>query len=364
MSSGCCGIFETARLLIVSVPKRLARHPGRDGVVTAAAADYRFGRDSRWSTSIVTVTGWSAIRRHCHTQLGPAGTRRRHAIRGFGRPAPEDVSGELAGHRSLPEVPTRTTASVLLPSQQPERRPRRQLGSCRGGLPDNRAYAPTRGWLRTLVALSLSCSRRRSSFGVVPRHAVRPRSRAATPHGVSWHSLSIDRSRRPLRREWMQPSRQPQSCRRDRRRKTPSLSWPFPSRPSCNSRSIVLLQRHAFRYRNRDSYILRKRVCLPLLAKWRVTRMFTLTPPQQQWPVPDAIARGRAMGLRCRQRQAPVAERTCAYPDAPASTQLPTGRPWLVIVTDAPVRSTPAKSPLSFGWAPWSWPSSRTEISL
>jgi hypothetical protein len=34
-------------------------------------------------------------------------------------------------------------------------------------------------------------------------------------------------------------------------------------------------------------------------------------------------ARERALDLRCRQRQAPVAERTRAHPDAPASTQLP-----------------------------------------
>ena len=153
---------------------------------------------------------------------GPAGTRRRHAIRGFGRPAPQDVWGERAGHRSMPELTTGTTASVLLLSQQPERRPRRQLGSCRGGLPDNRGYAPTRGWLRTLVALLLSCSRLRSSFGVVPRHAVRPRSRAAMRRGVCWHSWSKDRSRRSLRRV-IPPSRRPRSCRRDRRPRTPSL---------------------------------------------------------------------------------------------------------------------------------------------
>jgi hypothetical protein len=32
---------------IVSVPKWLARHPGRDGVVTSEPADYRFGHDLR-----------------------------------------------------------------------------------------------------------------------------------------------------------------------------------------------------------------------------------------------------------------------------------------------------------------------------
>ena len=56
------------------------------------------------------------------------------------------------------------------------------------------------------------------------------------------------------------------------------------------------------------------------------------------------------LDLRCRQRQAPVAEGTRAHPDAPASTQLPAG-PCLVIVTDAPVGSTSAKSALSFALA-------------
>src|SRR6478672_10777365 len=51
-----------------------------------------------------------------------------------------------------------------MPCQQPESRPRRQLGSGSGWLPHNRAYGPTRGLLRTIVTLSLStCADDRAS---------------------------------------------------------------------------------------------------------------------------------------------------------------------------------------------------------
>jgi hypothetical protein len=66
----------------------------------------------------------------------------------------------------------------------------------------------------------------------------------------------------------------------------------------------------------------------------------TNCPPTPRYPRPEADHR------RCRSRQAPVADRACADADAPAPTQRP-GRPSLVLVTDAPVRSTSAKSALS-----------------
>ena len=138
--------------------------------------------------------------------------------------------------------------------RQPKRRPRRRLGSCRGGLPDNRAYAPTRGWPRTLVALSLSCSRRRSSFGAVPRHAVRPRSRAATPRGVSWHSSSKDQSRsHSVESECNRlvgRGRAVEIIDGRHRHFLGHFHHDLPAIPD----PTVLLHRHAFRYRNRESY--------------------------------------------------------------------------------------------------------------
>jgi hypothetical protein len=102
------------------------------------------------------------------------------------------------------------------------------------------------------------------SVGVVPRHAVRPRSRAAMRRGVSWilcrkidlvgHSVESECNRlvgRGLAVEIVDERH---------RHFLGHFHHDLPAIPG----PTVLLQRHAFRCRNRDSYTLRSRVCLPV----------------------------------------------------------------------------------------------------
>ena len=102
---------------------------------------------------------WKDVRRHHTGRNGPWVSPRICAAVSF----PQRGKASRPGVAAADRWPRR-----WVPSRQPGRRPRRQLGSCRGWLPDNRVCGPTSGSLWTLVALSLSCSRRRSSFGVVP----------------------------------------------------------------------------------------------------------------------------------------------------------------------------------------------------